>query len=140
MGLVLHTNSWVTVAEADAHLADKFGVGTTWTSLNNTQKEQALVTAYRWIQSLSAYSISASETAENVKRAQIELAYYIVESYDEHRKRSALYTQGVRSFKISKWSETLKESGLPFEVEGLLFEFLLNLGGEFPEFERELGE
>lgn len=138
MGLTYHVNSWVTVAEADAYLADKFGIGTTWTGLNNTQKEQALVTAYYWIQSLSQYSISPTSTAEKVKHAQIELALYIVRHFEEHRKRNALYAQGVRDFRISKWAEKLDKSTLPPEVSELLFDYLT--GGYFPEFTRELDE
>lgn len=140
MGLTVGTNSWVTVAEADSYLSEKFGIGTTWTSLTPSEKEQALITAYRWIQSLSIYTISPSSTEEKVKHAQIELALYVVKYYDEHNKRTALYAQGVRNFSISKWKENLDKSKLPFEVEDLLDDYLTGLGGQFPEFERELGE
>jgi len=138
MALTVGTNSFVTVLEADAYLAEKYGIGTDWTALLIAEKEQALITAYRWIMSLSDYSISPTSTAIKVKEAQIELAIYIVRDYSEYLKRRSLYSQGVRNFKISKWSETLKKAGLPFEVENLLFDYLT--GGEFPEFNRDLND
>jgi hypothetical protein len=137
MSLLVGVNSWVTTAEADAYLGDKWGVGAEWTGLTTTEKEQALVTSYRWIQGLRQYNISPSSTNENVKNAQIELAYYIVENYTQHKKRTALYAQGVRDFSISKWKEKLEKAGLPSEVEGLLKDFLTNIGGRFPVAERD---
>lgn len=140
MALTVGTNSWVTLAEANSYLSEKFGIGTTWSGLADSEKEAALITAYRWIMALSNYSIAPASTATKVKHAQIELALYIVRHYEEHRKREALYSQGVRNFHISKWSESLDKAKLPFEVENLLDDYLIGAGGRFPLFERELGE
>lgn len=137
MGLTIGINSWVTVAEADSYLTDKWGADN-WSSLTNTQKLQALITAYYWIQSLADYNISATSTEANIKNAQIELAFYISENYAEHNKRRNLYSQGVRSFKISKWSEKLDKSKLPKIVEDLLTDELINTGGYIATIERKL--
>jgi hypothetical protein len=71
MSLLVGVNSWVTTAEADTYLGDKWGVGAEWTGLTTTEKEQALVTSYRWIQGLRQYNISPSSTNENVKNARV---------------------------------------------------------------------
>lgn len=139
MALTVGVNSWVTRAEADTYKGDKWNPGE-WFALTNTQKDQALISAYRWIQSRSEYSISPAATAEKVKSAQIECADYIVDHWSEHKERTALYTQGVRNFKISKWSEKLEESELPQIVKDLLDDYLIGLGGFFPEFERDIDE
>jgi len=137
MGLIINTNSWVSVIEANNYLADKWNVGTLWTALNDTQKEQALVTAFHWIQSIKKYNISPLSTANKIKYAQIELAYYIIQYYTQHKKRDALYAQGVRNFSISKWSETIDKSTLPPEVDGLLIDFITRVGGVFPIITRD---
>jgi hypothetical protein len=135
MALVVGTNSWVTVAEADAYLAEKFGADA-WTSLANSIKEQCLITAYRWINSLSQYLISS--VTDPLKYAQIELAWYIYNYYDSHQEREALFAQGVEDFTLSKWKEKLKGVRLPKNVEDLLEDFDVGLGGYFPAMSREL--
>jgi hypothetical protein len=137
MALTVGVNSWVTVAEADTYLADKWGASD-WATLTNPQKESLLISAYRWIQSKMDYSISPASTSAAVKAAQIELAWYIYNYWAEHEKRDALYSQGVRNFKISKWAEKLEQSKLPTLVEDLLKDELENTGGYFPQFTREL--
>ena len=137
MGLIVGTNSWVTVAEADTYKSDKWDSGD-WTTLNNNEKEKALVSAYRWIQSKQEYNISPTSTSQKVKDAQIELADYIIDYWSEHKERDALYAQGVRDFTLSKWKEKLEKPDLPFIVQDLLSDSLLNAGGYMPLFEREL--
>jgi hypothetical protein len=139
MALVVGTNSWVTVAEADTYLSEKWEAGTTWSGLTNAEKEAALITSYRWIKRKYP-AIPAASTNVNVKNAQIELAWYIVNFNEEHVKRSALYTQGVRKFKISKWSETLMKSELPDGIDDLLEDFLTGQGNYFPTITRELNQ
>ncbi len=118
-------------------MTNKWNAGTTWITLTTSQKEAALITAFYWIRRKYP-AIPASSTASNVKYAQIELAWYIVNFHIEHVKRSALYTQGVRRFNVSKWSETLEKSQLPEEVQDLLEDFLTGQGNYFPTITREL--
>jgi len=135
MGLVVGTNSWVTVAEADTYMADRWN-SSAWLTLTNTQKEQLLITSYRWIQAQPQFSIPASSTLAVVKNAQIELAWYIYSFFDETEKRRALYTQGVRRFKLSKWEEELEEGGFPDFINDILADELIGLGGYFPTVQR----
>jgi hypothetical protein len=132
--LTVGVNSWVTLAEADDYKSEEFDSGS-WTTLTNTQKGQALITSFRWITRRT--NISPAATADHIKYAQIELADYVADYHTEHLKRRALYAQGVRNFKISKWSEKLEASDLPENVKDLL-EDELGLGGDFATFSREI--
>jgi hypothetical protein len=61
MALVKDTNSYVTLAEADAYFADRLDVAA-WTSGPEAQKEQALVTATSILDDLRWTGIALSET------------------------------------------------------------------------------
>lgn len=137
MGLVVGTNSWVTILEADDYLGDKWEAST-WAPLTNTQKSQLLITAFWWIYNYSGVNIPKSSTNEKVKNAQIELAWWIYEYYQEYRKREALISSGVKSFSLPEWSETLGKQDLPQNILDILGDELVNSGGYFPKFEREL--
>ena len=136
MGLVVGTNSWVTVAEADSYLADKFGASA-WSGLANSIKEQSLITAFWWIYNNPNYNIAKSSTAEKVKNAQIELAWWIYNYYEEYRKREALISSGVKKFRIGEFSEDLNNQSLPKIVTDMLEDELTNLGGSFPTVSRD---
>jgi hypothetical protein len=137
MGLILHNNSWATVIEADNYLADKFGADE-WSALSNTDKEKCLITAFWWIYAYPGVSILKTSTDEKVKIAQIVLAWFIYQYYVEYKKRESLISSGVKSFSLSRWSETLEKQELPQEVLALLDDALVNLGGYFPTFTRKL--
>lgn len=134
MSLVVGTNSWVTLVEANAYMNDKWDASD-WSGLTDLQKESLLISAYRRIRSV--FSIAASNTDENVKYAQIELAWYIYEYWDDHERRAALYAQGVREFKISRFSETLVGTQLPQHVLDLLDDYNTK-NAYFAELDREL--
>jgi hypothetical protein len=138
MSLTVGTNSWVSVAEADTYFSDHWTASSTWSGLTNTQKEQLLITAYRWIQAQSAFSISPAATAALVKTAQMELAWYVYNYMTETEDRRALYAQGVREFELSKWSETLEKGGFPPFIADYLDDYTTRVGGRFPTATREL--
>lgn len=136
--ITVGTNSWVTLDEANTYLDEKFGASA-WASLTNNTKEQCLITAYRWINRLSNYSISSSTT--KLKYAQIELAWYVYTYYDSHLKHEALIAQGVEEFDISKFSETSTgKITIPDTVKDLLDEYDIGSGGYLPLIEREVVE
>lgn len=138
MALVLTpgTNSYCTLTEANAYMEEKFGASATWATLTDDEKKQLLISAYRWLRRLPDYSLSATITIKR-KYAQIELAWYMYNYIEEHEERSALYAQGVRDFRLSKWAEKLEESMIPYIVKDLLDDDLINLGGYFVEVTRE---
>lgn len=131
MALSVGTNSWVTVAEADAYFSEKFGASV-WAALLNATKEQLLISAYRWIQSQTMFTIEATSTAEKVKQAQYETAWYMYKYWDQHEDRRALIAQGVTDFKISEFEETLSEVKFPGFISDLLEDFITGGGFSFP--------
>jgi len=137
MGLVLFTNSWVTVNEANTYLSNKF-LADGWVTLTSKQKEQVLITAFWWIYNYPSFSIAKTSTNEKVKNAQIELAWWTFNYYQEFRDREALISSGVNSFALSKWSESLGSQDLPKSILDMLSDFSIYDGGFFPEVERIL--
>jgi len=129
MALTIGTNSWVTIAEADSYMSEKWNASATWEALEDSEKTQLLITAYRWINSDDRYEISADEDSDGVKFAQIETGWYIYQYNDEIEKRMSLQAQGVQDFDVSKFSESYKigvGSRLPDFVGGLLDDFESN--------------
>lgn len=133
--LIIGVNTFVTLAEANDYLEGKLGANN-WSTLTDTEKKQCLISAFRWLLRLG---VSASATTTNVKYAQIELAWWLYQNYEEYEDREALYVSGVRNFRIGQWSESLTKSSLPSFLEDLI-PGILDIGGVFPEFNRELDE
>ena len=134
--MTVGVNSWVTIAEANFYLETEFGASE-WTPLSNDIKEQCLVTAFWWIYTYPGVNIPKTSTNERVKVAQIKLAWWIYQNYDEFKKREALISSGVTRFTLSKWSENLGKVDLPEFIKDLL-PILEDLGGVFPTFNRDL--
>lgn len=134
--ITVGTNSWVTLTEANDFLDQIFD--NDWSNLTEVQKKQLLITAFWLIYTYPEISIEKSSTEEKVKIAQIKLAEWLYNYYDEWKERGALIAGGVKSFSLSKWREVFNRQSLPFEVLNLLDDSLLNSGGYFPLVEREL--
>jgi hypothetical protein len=131
--LVVGTNSFVTLTEANDYLEGKLGADS-WASLSDTIKKQALITAFRWLVRLG---VPTSSTSDNVKSAQIELAWFYYQNYEAYEEREALYAGGVRDFTLSKWKESLEKADVPEYIKDLVGD-LIGVGGYFPDFERDL--
>jgi len=139
MALTVGVDTWVTLAEANAYFAAKWNA-TEWTdgTIIDADKEKLLKNAFNWIRQQSGFSIAATETAEIVKQAQCEAAWYIYKYWDSHEKHAAQDAQGVESFKIMNFSEKLKGVQFPPSISDMLLDYVDNEGGYFPEVEREL--
>lgn len=135
--IIVGTNSWVTIVEANAYFINKWGAASDWASLTNTQKEQLLITAFNWINQNNNYSIPASSTAVKVKQAQYEMAWFIYQYSNEYEKRRALFASGVRRFDILSFEEELAKQEMPSHIAGLLNDFLSNSGNRFFTLTRE---
>ncbi len=135
--LTVGTNTWVTLAEANSYMESKWGADD-WSSLSDDNKKKLLITAFEWINSEPDYDIST--VTDSLKKAQIELAWFIYENNDVYEKHELLWASGVRDFDISKFSETLKEPMLPLKVQKLLSEYNYNAGGYFPTIDREVDQ
>lgn len=134
--MTVGTNSWVTVAEANLYLADKYGAGA-WAGLTDAVKEDLLITAFWAIYGSAEYTIAKTSTNELVKNAQIETAWHFYLYDAEIWKRLMLSGVGVIEFEISKFREKLtKGTPLPWTAKGMLSEFKGYAGGA--RFERTL--
>lgn len=145
MALVIGTDSWATLVEADAYLTNKVGTSE-WFSLTDTpatpgaeSKESFMIMAYNQLLTKVGYDIPSDSTDENVKKGQIEFAYYLLTSGDEYNQRVDLQSQGVTEFKLSKWSEKYSEESilnqpLPSIVANFLSDYIrYNMTGSYKE-------
>ena len=137
LSIIPGTNSWVTLAEADAYFEAKYNASDIWAAFTDTVKKQLLISAYNWINQQSIFSISPSSTAEAVKIAQCEAAWYLYSFGTEDEKRRALIGQGVTSFDLSNWSETLSKYQFPSFLSDMLDDFFVGKGGYKVTFSRD---
>ena len=148
MSIVVGQNSWVTLAEADTYFTDRIGTSS-WFSLTDTpstpgadSKEGYLITAFNILIGSPDVSLSPSLTDDNVKKAQMEFALFLVQHYTEFDERSAAQSTGVSEFQYSKRKEKFDNPGdgvkLPYTVIGLLSLYstanvIVNLKGQYDE-------
>lgn len=137
MALTVGTNSWATVAEADTYFDNRW-MASGWASISTANKETLLISAYRWIQAQSLFSISPGATADIIKQAQFEAAWYLYNYSPDHEDRRALYEQGVRDFKISEFEEELEGAVFPRFISDMLEDSIVSGGGTFPTVSRDL--
>jgi len=135
--LTVGLNSWVTLAEANEYFEGSYQASAAWAALTDTVKKQLLISAYRWIQQQVLFSISASSTAEIVKQAQCEAAYYLLTYGDEDEKRRALSGQGVTEFELDNWREKLSKYNFPEFLSDMLDAYYTGKGARLIEFERD---
>jgi hypothetical protein len=126
MAVVVGTNSWATIAEADAYLGSRAG-STAWFELPDTpptpgqdSKETFLATAFFWLLDYPGFSLTADSTAAAVKRAQLEAALFLLQFRADYEARAAKIAGGVKQISMSKWSETLGEQALPKRILAIL--------------------
>ena len=118
MSLIVGTNSWVSVAQADAYLTD-VPEATDWFNLvedpieaGGEAKTSYLILSFRTLVTHPDLNgLSASTTDEKVNDAQIELALYLLRYREDFEQRSMLMSSGVQEFDMGEWSEKFKDSG-----------------------------
>ena len=130
--LVLGTNSWVTVAEADTYMETRFGSWEFW--LDDTNKEAALITAYNRIVN-SGYFSNLPDTANtNMKAAQCEMALFLCMEGGDINRRAGLQAQGVVQTGIAKETydpEVRGRISFPPEVMAMLKDYSIEDNGAF---------
>ena len=116
MSIVIGVNSWATIAEADEYLTTKVGSGP-WFGLidspaspGDPSKESYLIMAFETLVYKPGYNLAPDNTDDNLKKAQIELAYYFVGNYAQFVEQSDMANRGLSSFTLSKWSESFFNS------------------------------
>jgi len=136
MSLIVGTNSWVTIAEADTYLEDSMNAGDWFdlpiesgTEQGSKSRSSVLITAFRWLMSHSSLSgLSASLTDDNVKQAQIESAIFLLRYQSDYERRDSLRAMGVSQMSVSKWSESLEDVTLPSNIASLLSSYTIRGG------------
>ena len=109
MSLIVGTNTWVTMAEADTYFSERIGSSKYWVS--GADKEQSLITAYRQINNMDGYVFPVVAT-DNMKYAQCEQALFLLAFSDEIFRRSSLKAQGVTEAGIVK-EKYMQIDGVP---------------------------
>lgn len=137
MSLVVGTNSWVNLTEANNYLQNRIDAQD-WTLLTSAQKESYLLTSFWKIYNNKNYTIAKTSDNEFVKNAQIEYANWLVKYLTEIEKREMLQNAGVSSFSISKFSESFngKINSMPSFIADMLDDFYVG-GFETAVIERE---
>lgn len=120
------TDSYVTIAEADAYIVANYPDLQTWSEKSEDQKQALLMGACLDLESLP-FPGQASQAGQvlsfprfgsegvplAIKAAQIEIALLPLTQSTEAEKRNELQRQGVKSFSIGDLSESYGEvSGL----------------------------
>lgn len=124
MAIVVGTNSWLTLAEAESYFSTRIN-STAWSGLpDNATKEKYLISAFNWIYYDPAFTAPSTADDDAVKYGQCEGALFLITYGDEYYKRDALIASGVTSFDYSKWSEDLGEIVKPAAI----FNFFLAVG------------
>ena len=132
MALIVGQNSWVTVVEADAYLSDRINAED-WFGLNElgvsgeVSRLSLLMSAYYWLLNASQLELSSDLTDDNVKNAQIEAAFFLLEHYTALNQRRAAMSTGVEEFRLSTKREKLNIDKLqiPNHIIGALRSYLV---------------
>jgi len=90
--IVVGTNSWVTEAAANTYFEGRIKASDYWTN-SASDNIPALITAYKWLNA-GGYSFPATPT-QNMKDAQCEMAFFLLQHQPDLDLRMGLQAQGV---------------------------------------------
>ena len=130
MALVVGTDTWITVIEADNYL--KYRMGTEeWFALQKESnpgvrsKETVLGTAYRELLNCPALSVTPDLSNNEVKNAQAEMALFLSTHFEELDDRRAGVATALNSFTLGKRREDLRTFfiGVPEYIIGMLGDY-----------------
>ncbi len=126
MSLVVGTNSWVSVAEADTYFTDRVNASG-WFSLDDApatpgadSKEVFLISAFYWLFDDPGFNLPLVSTDPIIQRAQEEAAFFLMNYSKNYSDREAKIASGVSKFNNSKWGEDLTEIKKPQVVLNIL--------------------
>lgn len=116
MSLVVGTNSWVSLSEANTYFTTRIGTAG-WDNLTtDAEKNSYLITAYNWIKYDPTFNVPADSTEEDVKKGQCEAALFLINHYEDYQRREAQIASGITKFNYSEWHEYLSESTKPRSI------------------------
>lgn len=126
MALVVGTNSWVSVAEADAYFTNRVN-SSDWFDLDEApatpgadSKETFLISAFYWLLDDPGFGLPQVSDDPIIIRAQEEAALFLLRYSQEYEKREAMIAGGIGRFKNSKWEEDLSEIKKPQNIYNIL--------------------
>lgn len=123
--ITVGTNSWVTLAEAEAYFRTRLGSSGYWNGTAN--KVAALVTAFKQLLRCGMFNIAATDTAQAIKDAQCEMALFLLIHQEDMDSRAGLQAQGVTKAGIVQEEYSGNALMVPANVLGLLQD--LNVSG-----------
>ncbi len=94
MALIVGTNSYVTLTEANDYIAESYVMADRWAALTDPQKEAALITAYRNLTATEQYNVAGAEDTIQ-KAAQCEQGMFVVQEGAALSQRASVRAQGV---------------------------------------------
>lgn len=105
MLLVVGTNTWVSLEDANIYMSTRLGASTFWNTA--AEKEAALVTAYNFLMA-SDYDFP-TDISNNMIMAQCETALFLLQHQEDMDARMGLQAQGVTEAGVvqEKYSESL---------------------------------
>ena len=131
MGLVVGQNSWVTISIADTYLTDRINAEDWFTLADSAaagvvSKSSLLVSAFYWLLNAPQLQLLPSLTSDNIKNAQIEAAFFLLEHYTALNQRRAAMSTGVEEFRLSTKREKLNVAKLqiPDHIIGALSAYM----------------
>lgn len=137
MALVVGTNTWATIAQADEYLTTRMGSGK-WFDLPESpanpgeeSKETFLVMAFNILVNKGGFSLIPELTDTNVIYAQSEMAFQLFSDLETFEDGADIMNKGLKSFKLSQWQEEYfanseGDFALPYMVENFLTEYRLD--------------
>ncbi len=139
MALTPGTNTWATIAEADAYLALRVGADAYWNGLSDAEKEIPLVNAYHWLTGCGLYTFpgDASAYAPKMIMAQSEMALFLLQHGQDIDLRMGLRAQGVRIAGIVRETYGDIDMPLPPVVKAMLKGYENAQGFAIVELERD---
>ncbi|NQU44863.1 hypothetical protein HQ520_16355 [bacterium] len=103
----MSTTLWLTVAEATTYFSTRLG-SSDWTAASDADKTAALTTGQWQIESCGVYDFESGITpTDAMQEAVCEQALFLLSDQEGQSKRESLQAQGVRSFTVSDFSESL---------------------------------
>lgn len=130
MAFVVGTDSWVTVVETDTYLTYRMGVEE-WFALpvnadpGVISRESILGSAFHELLNCPAVTLTKSSTNDNVKNAQMEMALFLIEHFDELQDRRAAIATGLNIFWLGRRYEKLEKytTGIPSYILDMLSDY-----------------
>lgn len=143
MSLVINTNTWISLADAETYMLTRMGASKIWTEdLTIGDKEAALVTAYNQLSGCGKWIIPAVISTV-LKIAQCEMALFLLKNQEDIDARAGIQAQGVVKAGIVQEEYSLDakdELPMPSLVKQLLSEYENSSACEIIGLERDEDE